>query len=121
MAADTATNAKAFGGVIAVVALVAGVYAMVEPMGQRIDFLERQLESANAATKERARLHAESVDQQFAAIDGRTEQLEEWQTWWYRSRPESAAVLQERIRQVERVQRGHLGPHSGFSPKTQKE
>lgn len=40
---------KAFSAVIAVVAVIAGVYAMTEPMGQRIDFLERQLAGQTAA------------------------------------------------------------------------
>lgn len=34
---------KAFGAVVAVVAVIAGLYAMIEPMGQRIDFLEGQI------------------------------------------------------------------------------
>ena len=32
-------NGKAFGGVIAIVAIIAGVYAMVEPMGTRMDVI----------------------------------------------------------------------------------
>ena len=39
------SNAKAFGGVLVLLALIAGVYAMIEPMTQRIDFLERQMQS----------------------------------------------------------------------------
>ena len=39
----TGNGAKAFGGVLAIVALIAGVYAMVEPMGQRVDFLTDQV------------------------------------------------------------------------------
>lgn len=31
-------GSRAFGGVVALVAVIAGVYAMVEPMSQRIDF-----------------------------------------------------------------------------------
>ena len=40
---------KAFAGVVLIGAVIAGVYAMVEPMSQRIDFLERQLGRAIAA------------------------------------------------------------------------
>jgi len=43
MVIPTGNGAKAFGGVLALVAIIAGVYAMVEPMGQRIDFLNTQL------------------------------------------------------------------------------
>lgn len=48
-ASNNNDGAKAFGGVVALIAVIAGVYAMVEPMAQRIDFLERQL--AEATTK----------------------------------------------------------------------
>lgn len=41
-------STKAFGGVLALVALIAGVYAMVQPMNQRIDFLERQIGTMNS-------------------------------------------------------------------------
>ena len=37
------SSAKAFGGVAAILAVVAGIYAMTEPMSQRVDFLERQI------------------------------------------------------------------------------
>lgn len=37
------SSAKAFGGVLAIVAIIAGLYAMVEPMGQRIDFQTEHL------------------------------------------------------------------------------
>ena len=36
-------NAKAFGGIIAIVAVIAGVYAMIEPQQQRIDYLIQQV------------------------------------------------------------------------------
>lgn len=49
------TGAKAFGGVVALVAVVAGVYAMVEPMSQRIDFTgERITEHATQHAHEGA-------------------------------------------------------------------
>ncbi len=38
-------GAKAFAGVITVVAVIAGLFAMVRPMGQRIDALGSQVES----------------------------------------------------------------------------
>lgn len=38
---------RAFGAIIGLVALIAGVYAMVEPMGQRIDFMEEQISELN--------------------------------------------------------------------------
>jgi len=37
------TAPKALAGVVAIVAVIAGVYAMVEPMGQRIDFTTVQI------------------------------------------------------------------------------
>ena len=71
---------KAFAGVVLIAAVIAGVYAMVEPMSQRIDFLERQLaktESTLVRIDDRARdslsiLHAiperfQEVETQFAS------------------------------------------------------
>jgi hypothetical protein len=37
-------NKTAITVVVGLLAVIAGVYSMVEPMGQRIDFLERELE-----------------------------------------------------------------------------
>jgi hypothetical protein len=35
---------KITGAIIGILAIIAGVYAMMVPMGQRVDFLERQIE-----------------------------------------------------------------------------
>jgi len=43
--ANNGEGMKAFGGVVAIVAVVAGIYAMVEPMNQRIDYLSAELDS----------------------------------------------------------------------------
>ena len=40
---ENGSGAKAFGGIVALVAVIAGVYAMVEPQSQRMDFLSSQL------------------------------------------------------------------------------
>jgi uncharacterized protein HemX len=75
------SSAKAFGGIIALVALILGVYAMVEPMNQRIDFLERQIDTLEAnmrlddlrERKDESRLSAMGekfmeVETQFSAL-----------------------------------------------------
>ena len=70
-----ANGAKALGAVVAIVAVIMGVYAMVEPMSQRIDFLERQLDKIDARlhdTDQRERDAAESL----AAIQERFQEVE---------------------------------------------
>ena len=38
-----------FGSIMLVVAVIAGVYAMIQPMGQRIDFLQTELATINTS------------------------------------------------------------------------
>ena len=45
---DESTGPKAFGAVFVLVAIVAGVYAMVQPMTQRLDYQERAMTELRA-------------------------------------------------------------------------
>ena len=120
-------GAKAFGGVVALVAIVAGVYAMVEPMNQRIDFIERQQKDANVQLREvisklsselrqheaitghdgliqqvaMTREQFREVETQFTDMERRIEGYEEWQLWWQRTVPTSLATLNEKVYRLE--------------------
>lgn len=48
------SSAKAFGGVVAILAVIAGIFAMTEPMGQRIDFLSVRLDQLHEEIKDHA-------------------------------------------------------------------
>ncbi len=68
-------GAKALGALVAIVALIAGVYAMVEPMGQRIDFLERHIEkmeermTARDITEKEATAVVSRFQEKFAEVE----------------------------------------------------
>lgn len=121
----TTNGARAFGGVIALVAIIAGVYAMtrleVEPMGQRIDFLSEQLLSirkdmALDDARERTDRDAfarvserfKEVETQFSNQSTRIEVFEEWQRWWHRNIPTTDARQDGRLDALERVTYGNL-------------
>ena len=102
-------NAKAFGGIIAIVAVVAGVYAMVEPMNQRIDFLNEQMVCMRlemTTDNERERNDATqfaALTTQFAEIEARVADIESWRTWWNRERLTTQAIQGEKIKTLERA------------------
>ncbi len=92
---------KAITGIIALVALIAGVYAMVEPMGQRIDFLQTEINTIRAAMnddnqreKEDVQIRASmgekftEVETQFRAMSQRIEAMEEFLLWYHRNVPQ---------------------------------
>ena len=107
-------NAKAFGGILAIVALVAGVYAMVEPMNQKIDFITNEIDNirtcmANDDARERsdakelASLQEKfrEVETQFSGVEARVAELEEWYRWWSRNVPSIDATQNERLKHLE--------------------
>jgi len=77
---------KAFGGILAIVALIAGVYAMVEPMQQRIDSLAEQNKELSDEIHERTK-----------AIDGRIESGNQSQA----STSAAISALDQRFNEVE--------------------
>lgn len=72
-----ANGAKAIGGLLALVAVIAGVYAMVEPMGQRLDFirdhvkLHDTLHAHSGAVADLAKITVQftEVETQFHAME----------------------------------------------------
>ncbi len=122
MANGIASNgAKAFGGVLAIVAIIAGVYAMVEPMGQRMDFFDDRILAVHESmavddVRERADRNEfarvserfKEVETQFANQSNRIEVFEEWQRWWHRHVPTLDAQQDGRLDALERVIYGNL-------------
>lgn len=114
-------GAKAFAGVIALVAVIAGVYAMVEPMGQKIEFVNRdvrdhaRLDQHVGAAKELAGIgeRFKEVETQFVAmrdkfdseqlqVNRRLSLLEGWMFEHDRTVAATDATQWERIKALER-------------------
>jgi hypothetical protein len=95
------TGAKAFGGVVAIVAVILGVYAMTEPMGQRMDFLRDRMDV-------HLKLHSSaSVLEDLAAIKVKLEQLEKHENMHAHSGAvEDLAAIKEKFIEVETQFRG---------------
>jgi retron-type reverse transcriptase len=78
--ANENSTPKALGGVFAIVALIAGIYAMVEPMNQRIDFLTNELNKVNNRMindhRECDKLHR-SQESRIRALEVRLEERNE--------------------------------------------
>ena len=93
----------------AVVVIVVGLYATVQPMSQRIDFLERQLEThenlvMHAGTEQRVTemsVMSKEVATKFEHINDRLDELDEWKTYYQRIVPAKDAVQDERIDRIE--------------------
>jgi uncharacterized protein HemX len=117
------SSARAFGGVVALVAVIAGVYAMVKPMHHQINYLQVEvagLRSALAERRERSRdkdqelgeniaRQAEKfteVETQFRSLHSRVDAWEQWEVWWQKTFLPSDARQNEKIAQLERVLHG---------------
>jgi len=53
---NSGNSTKAFAGVIGLLLVIAGVYAMIEPMTQRIDFLEREISRTKVEMSEHEKI-----------------------------------------------------------------
>lgn len=108
---NNSASAKAFGGVVAVVAVIAGIYAMVEPMGQRIDFTERTVDkhltlpAHHGAVDDLAKIHQmfveietqfdwlrEIMETEINHLKGEVKQLRDWKD--SHNRQEGARAIQ---------------------------
>jgi len=79
--------AKVIGGLLALLAMISGVYAMVQPMSQNIDFMERRLSEAQTSLTQHlekcSTKHSESAQdrsalrEKFSASIGQLELLKE--------------------------------------------
>lgn len=63
-------GARAFGGVIAVVALISGVAAVILPMGERISSLERQFTAAMRSLHDEHAATFDRVEEQISDHKG---------------------------------------------------
>ncbi len=113
------TGTRAFGGVVALLAIVAGVYAMVEPMSQRIEFQNRQIDTMREDLQRHASLNnhpwgvvaeiatleesLREVETQFADTERRIADYERWRETWEQKYPASNASQDERIKALERI------------------
>ena len=86
------TTAKIFGGVFAAAAIISMMYAMVEPMSQRIDFLERQLAARDSATRAQILTATETIAS-LAAISERFKEVETQ----FRAQRDIAIKTEERV------------------------
>jgi len=128
---DSGNGTKAFAGVIGLLLVIAGVYAMIMPMNQKIDFLERSVAAQKLAqTKELDRILSslsiendknsyreretvakittllekfKVVESQFSNLDERVLCIETWRVWWNREMLSTNSVLGEKISQLERI------------------
>ena len=113
-------STKAFAGVIGLMLVIAGVYAMIEPMNQRIDFLERQITSLKNSHANKEDEHSithrdfvatlsstterfAEVETQFDDIERRIQNYENWQQWWQRNVPYINATQNEKIYRLEQT------------------
>ena len=94
---------KFFVSLVGLLALISGVYAMVQPMNQRIDSLSNEIQSLREDIKESATTKQMfiEVETQFDGIKLRVSSLEEWQVWWNREMLSQNAVQNEKIQRLE--------------------
>lgn len=104
---------KAIGGILALFAIVSGVFAIVEPMNQKIDFIREearahgQLEGHTRLLEDQARAaeRFKEVETQFRDLTRRVEVFEVWMTWWQRTVPVLDATQDGRLNMLEELVR----------------
>jgi len=100
-------NARAFGGIVAVLAVVAGIYATIQPMNMRIDTLERRIVEVTEHQEDAGKIiqkHGEFLAlyaQEHKSTNNRLTSGEEWRTWWRRKYPILNAQQDEKIAKLE--------------------
>ena len=107
-------NAKAFGGVLAILAVVAGIYAIFEPMSQSIKDVDAKvikLEESMTKDDERERKDTATmallsekfteVETQFDDIERRVVDVEDFMEWYNKEVVPSSATALEKIRRLE--------------------
>ena len=96
-------SAKAFGAIVAIIAVIAGIYAMVEPMNLRID----SLENANHALAIKIDKLQENTAQYYSlktdivGLSGKVKDLDDWLKWWREEYPMLNATQDEKIKRLE--------------------
>ena len=98
---------KALGAIVGVVAVIAGVYAMVNPMNLRIATLESnitKLEAVYNQAIERERKYianGSELSDHVKANENKILSLEDWSKWWRRKYPVLNAKQDEKIKRLE--------------------
>ncbi len=92
----------AVGAVLGLLALIAGVYAMVQPMNQRIDFVDQQMEKLEIRLVKSLERHIETASHPQAARDLATmsERFKEVETQFRSLREVQLTKFQELNRRV---------------------
>jgi hypothetical protein len=109
----------AMAGLVAVVTLM---YAMVEPLRQRIEFLNQEVQITRASIKEHEEIvghpgvlerlaetmeRFREVSTQLGDLERRIASYEEWQLWWQRILPSTNSRQDEKIYRLETRVYGH--------------
>lgn len=126
--------AKAIGGVLAIIAVITGVYSMVQPMNQRIENLQSELrevkntlaniDALNTSVHTQFATELSSIKEkfgQFLAHDSRLKTLEDWRIWWNRDVHPQTACLQARIQLLERFFYNHITTVCNFGNRSKPE
>jgi len=117
--AENNNNTKAFGGVLVILAVVAGMYAIIQPMNQQMGYLKDEINLVKArlaghqdvASIRDSKITADlsAVKEKFVkaeaehqATDRRISDLEEWRIWWNRSHLVADTENRVRIEALER-------------------
>ena len=109
-------GSKVFGPILGLAAIIAGIFAMMRPLIQRVDFLERQLDNAIAAMREddvreredAAKMSATrekfvEVETQFSDLEKRISDQEAWLDWWHKNMPKVTACHEQRLKYLENM------------------
>jgi len=124
-----------YASIVVFVAIIAGVYAMIEPMSQRITTLEQTLQNQEVECSKKiedirtqmiaddvreredrgefATMSAQfqEVEAHFFSTNSRVNNLEEWSLYWQRTSPYINATQDERLRALERkIYKSDPGP-----------
>jgi len=100
-------NAKAFGGVVAILAIIAGVYAMVQPMRMQIDYQQKEVSEmrkvVDAGVKHQGHIAAELASLKTASEDteARLARIEDWLEAWNQTVPAIDATQDQRLKTIE--------------------
>jgi len=105
--------AKVLGALLALMAVIAGVYAMVRPMDQRIDQLQLEVASLRSLMTETDRYNVQqltnmvsdlsALKEKFSQVVVQTERIkaiDEWRTWTTRNELSQIPVLKAQLHYI---------------------
>lgn len=107
-------GAKAFAGILVIIAIVAGMYSIFRPMELRINSLQSQIEVLNTQLFELAAHEREDqgrfatnderfkeTETQFSNLETRISTIEAWRIWWNRNILVDYGKIREQVRGLE--------------------